>query len=129
MRFHLRTLMILLAFGPPILAYAWTNQESMGSGFHAPSYRNPKAVERLERVRTVHVISGVCAILLYPLAVLMQFEVFMRWRDWRELPERTPMSWAAMLVALLAFMSCAVFFFTFPYFWVPDPRSGYGQPL
>jgi|SRR5262245_37227068 len=148
MQYRLRTLMIVLALGPPILATAWTNREYLvdreylveylvenrpDTGFYVPA--GSAAVEgywrdRLAPIQALHSISGVGAVLLYPVAVMLQWAVFRRWRDWRQPPKQSALFWVAFGAALLVGTFFLVFFLTLPSLWnLPNSASRHWKPL
>src|SRR6478735_6305832 len=121
MQFRLRTLMIVLAIGPPLLAIAWTNREYLQSSRYDPAIYIPRdltpgadatARKQLASVRTLHFVAGAGAVVLFPVAIMLQWAVLSRWRNWRQPPKQTPLAWAAFAAALLAGTFVLVFFLT-----------------
>src|SRR5687768_1304542 len=138
MRYRLRTLLIVMAFGPPLLATAWTNREYLlenrpDTGFYVPADRAKVEVywrKRLAPVQALHSISGVGAAVIYPVTVLLQWAVFRRWRDWRQPPKQSPLFWVAFAAALLMGIFFFVFFLTLPGLWnLPNSASRHWKPL
>jgi amino acid transporter len=138
MHYSLRTLLILLALGPPLLATAWTNREYLAEnrpdmGFYVPAEN--ATVEgfwrkRLAPVQALHSLSGAGMVVLYPVAVMLQWAVFRRWRDWRQPPKQSPLFWAAFAAALLVGIFFLVFFLTLPSLWnLPNSAGRSWKPL
>jgi hypothetical protein len=71
MRYSLLTLVILIAFGPPLLATAWMYREWL----------------LLRRVWTFHFGAGVCFAFLYPAAVIQMSRTIKRFK-WPPMPKR-----------------------------------------
>ena len=133
MQFRLRTLMIALTIGPPILAILWANWEYLAknrpgtSGFYIPANLNPLAEANLRRrlklVRTLHSASGAATIVFYPAAVILQWIALRNWRNWRNPPKETKLTWIAFAAAMLLGASCLLFIYTHPSLWGMPPGN------
>lgn len=127
MQFRLRTLMIALTIGPPVLATAWTNREFLlgvqteTSKFYIPAGLNPTAEaklrQKLKLVKTLHSISGAAAVVFYPAAFLLQWAALRNWRDWKRPPKETRWTWIAFAAAMLLGVCCLMFVMTHPSLW------------
>jgi hypothetical protein len=127
MQFRLRTLMIALTVGPPVLATAWTNREYFlgiqpeTSKFYIPAGLNPTAEARLRQklklVKTLHSISGAGAVVFYPLAVILQWAALSKWRNWTRPPKESRWTWVAFAAAMLLGTFCLTFVLTHPSLW------------
>jgi hypothetical protein len=127
MQFHLRTLMIFLTFGPPVLATAWVNREYLlenqpgTTTFYIPAGLNPTAEaklrQRLKLVKTLHSISGAGAVVFYPAAVLLQWAALSKWRNWTRPPKESRWTWIAFAAAMLLGTCCLMFVLTHPSLW------------
>src|SRR4029079_17260501 len=103
MQFRLRTLMIALTIGPPVLATAWMNREYFlenrpgATTFYIPAGLNPTAEAKLRQqlklVKSLHSFSGAGAIVLYPVAVILQWAALSKWRNWKRPPKESRWTW------------------------------------
>jgi hypothetical protein len=93
MRFDLRSLMILMAVGPPLATVPWWISD--------PKWN-------------LHEASGALSILTYSLAVLGLAGVYWHTRDWRRPPRKTPLLWAAMGASIVSAGAGLAFFTTLP---------------
>jgi hypothetical protein len=141
MRYSLRTLVILMAIGPPILATVWTNRALFQQVFDEPAASPPKRVSspqsfrrppRQAAARTtrrtpqrtaetdalaydeLHFLSGACALVLYPLAVLLIGHTFLKSKDWSRPPRWTDSLRAAIVISILAALACLTYFLSDP---------------
>lgn len=121
MRYRLLTLLILMAVMPPVLATAWINRDYLlGRRSDLVNYipagltrgSEAKARRQLASVRTLNYISGIAAMVLYPVVVLLQWKVLSKWRDWTRPPKQTPLAWVGLGVALLLAIFALTFFLT-----------------
>jgi len=123
MRYRLRTLLIILAIGPPILAIAWERRTQIISNpfdvsFYIPDGLTPAAKARIRNrfamTNILHSLAGYCALILYPTAVLFQAKVLTKWRNWRHPPEQTPLAWVSLIAAILLGTCVVTFVLTLP---------------
>jgi hypothetical protein len=70
--------------------------------------------ERLAALRPLHFASGVGAVLLYPVAVILQWGALSKWRDWTRAPKETRLTWVAFAAAMLVGIFCLLFVLTHP---------------
>ena len=104
-RYKLRTLLIRLAVGPPLLAIIWNRELLLAS--------QPPETQR----EVLHNLAGRIAIVSYPVAVLLLASVFRTMRHWWQPPKKTPLTWAAIAVSALAASCVLMYFLTFPPPW------------
>ena len=123
LRYKLRTLLIVLALGPPVLAVAWERRIQILNNPFDISFYIPETLTTVAKTRirqqfaitnAIHSIAGFSTLLLYPTAVFLQAKVFSEWRDWRSPPRQTPFVWASVVAALLVGTCVVVFFLTLP---------------
>jgi hypothetical protein len=123
MQYRLRTLLVILAIGPPILAVAWERRiqvltNPFDVSFYIPDGLTPAAKARIRNrfaaTNIMHSIAGYGALILYPTAVLLQGKVFSEWRNWRYPPEQTRLARASLIAALLLGTCVVTFFLTLP---------------
>jgi hypothetical protein len=105
LRYQLRTLMILLAVGPPLLAVIWNRELLL-----APK---PPGTE----LEALHNLAGRIACVSYPVAVILLGTMLRTMRHWWQPPKKTPLTWAALAAAGLAASFVLVYFLTFPPPW------------
>src|SRR6187399_855383 len=102
MQFRLRTLLLIMAFAPPLLAVAW-------------EYRDLRLHPAIwNRHLPVHSCFGIGCLLLYPAAVILQGTVLSQWRDWRRPPRDTRLSRVAFAAAILVGLFCILYLLTDP---------------
>jgi hypothetical protein len=125
-QFSLRTLLILLAVGPPLLATAWTHREALlaiqrPAEVYIPRHASATTAANL-RIRAaqrqlLHYYAGACAVVFYPVAVILLASVLRTMRHWRRPPKKTPITWAALGASTLAACFVLLFYLTFPPPW------------
>ena len=101
MQFRLRTLLLVVAIAPPLLATAWEYR-------HHRLPWNP--------FYPVHSSIGIGCLVLYPVAVILQGTVLSRWRSWRHPPKETALTWVAFAAAMLLGLFCILYLVTHPRF-------------
>jgi hypothetical protein len=123
MHYRLRTLMIVLALGPPLLAVAWTNGDALQGDIEKviPAGLRPESEARirnqLKSNQTAHAFARAGAFIFYILTVYLLGSDLNNWRKgFSDYRNWTPPEgqWATVIASVLATISILIFFLTIP---------------